>query len=109
MRELEIARMRAALESGEIVGDAHEQDVFENNRERTVATSTRHRPTGKTPMFWGLLGIVLGTLMALTGTLADVFWLMLLGGGLANIGTIALVAGYIVHAISFLPGAGKRK
>jgi len=104
-RELQLARMRAALESGEDLDEGPELPGKENTAERRPVA--RRRPTGESVMYLGSVGIGGGVLMALYGALDEAMWALFLGGALANLGTIAVVSGYIVNAISFLPS--KRK
>ena len=104
-QELQLARMRAALESGEEFDEGPELAGKEYTAERTPVA--RRRPTGEGVMSLGWLGIGGGVLMALYGAADEAMWALFLGGALLNLGAIALVAGYIVNAISFLPS--KRK
>ena len=103
-KELELARMRAAIERGEVFEGASEVLAESYGTEKP---SPRQRPTGESVMPLGWLGIGTGLLLAVYGAADDATWAMLLGGAIANLGTIALVAGYIVNAISYLPGRRK--
>ena len=98
--------MRAALESGEVIDELHPGTSIEFSEKASQGVGSP-RPTGERPMFWGWIGITVGILMSVLGVMIDAFTLVLIGGGMANLSLVSLVAGYIVQAISFLPG--KRK
>ena len=66
------------------------------------------RPDGSKTMFWGFIGIALGILLILLALAAEsttIFWnFTIIGAGLAQLGLVFWLAGYVVKAISFLPG-----
>jgi hypothetical protein len=83
------------------------------------------RPDGATAKTVGVVLLVIGTLLVAWGQLMSVTeyswsseidpekvarkaWLMVAGGGFFQTGLIVWLAGYIVHAISFLPSAEGR-
>ena len=121
IRDLELERMRDAIASGEPLenpASAEEHASIPSGRKAS------ERPDGSTAKFVGISLIVLGALLGLWAELAsasEYSWsteidpdkvalkakLALAGGGFFQIGLIVWLAGYIVHAISFLPG--KRK
>ena len=70
---------------------------------KTAPTPTApSRPTGQNAIGGGVLAIVIGLILLFAGdSMSSSFFV---GVGLMNIGVIALVAGYIVSAISWLPG-----
>ena len=67
-----------------------------------------HRPDGSQAMLWGGFGIILGVVLIFFAMRADevgTSWnLIIFGGGLAQLGLLIWLAGYIVKAISFIPG-----
>ncbi len=75
------------------------QDAAISNADQAVAA---RRPTGDNVIAGGVVALIIGLLLSIAnGTYSEWFYL---GLGFANLGILALVAGYIARAISFLPG-----
>ena len=117
-RDLELARMRDAVESGEPIEGALS---LEEHASATPPSRALERPDGSVVKTAGILLLVLGALLSLWAefmSVAEYSWstdidpnkvamkvkLAFAGGGLFQIGLFVWLGGYIVHAISFLPG-----
>ena len=121
VRDLELARMRDAIASGEPLENT---GSMEQDASIPYSSKASERPDGSTAKIVGISFLVLGALLSLWAeftSATEYSWstdidpdkiamkakLALAGGGFFQIGLIVWLVGYIVHAISFLPG--KRK
>ena len=71
---------------------------------RTISAGRITRPDGSVATLFGGAGIVFGALLIIFSLGSDSLSVAILGGALAQLGLVFWLAGYIVRAISFLPG-----